>query len=99
MQLKYVLSNFASENSNNKMKYSYIPSGTCSRLIEFDITDNRITDLRVTGGCHGNLQGIASLVQGQPVDEVISRLKGIHCGNKPTSCPDQIARALEQAVK
>lgn len=81
------------------MKYSYTPSGTCSRLIEFDVTDGRINDLCVTGGCHGNLQGLAAMVKGQPVEEVISRLKGIRCGNKLTSCPDQIARALEQTIQ
>ncbi len=80
------------------MKYSYRPSGVCSRMFDIDIEDGIVKDLHVTGGCNGNLQGISSLVRNMPVDEVISRLKGINCGGKGTSCPDQIARALE-AIK
>jgi len=80
------------------MKYTYTPTGTCSRMIEFDVTDGRVSGLRVTGGCHGNLQGLAAMLEGQPAADVISRLKGIRCGNKATSCPDQIACALQQAT-
>ncbi len=76
------------------MKYQYTPQGTCSRLIELDVEDGIVKDLNVVGGCHGNLQGIAALVRGRRVDEVIASLKGIRCGGKPTSCPDQIATAL-----
>jgi len=79
------------------MNYSYTPSGVCSRRFDFEIEDGVIKSLDVTGGCHGNLQGISSLVKGMSVDEAISRLKGIRCGMKPTSCPDQIARALEKS--
>lgn len=75
----------------------YTPRGVCSRQIEIDVQDGIVKSLQVYGGCHGNLQGIAKLVAGMPVDEVINRLKGIRCGTKPTSCPDQIACALESA--
>ena len=77
------------------MKYTYIPKGVCSREIIFEVEDGIIKDLQVIGGCHGNLQGISKLVIGMKVEEVIKRLKGIDCGGKGTSCPDQIARALE----
>lgn len=78
------------------MKIEYTPVGTCSRLIEIEVSDGIVRDLRVTGGCHGNLQGIAALCRGRRTDEVISTLRGIRCGKKSTSCPDQIAIALSQ---
>ena len=79
------------------MKGSYKPSGVCSSLIEYEVDDNGIIkSLKVTNGCHGNLQGISKLCAGRSVDEVISALKGIKCGMKNTSCPDQIAKALEE---
>lgn len=82
------------------MEYTHITSGTCSRAIDVSIDDDgRITGVRFVGGCHGNLQGIAALVRGLKADEAISRLKGIRCGSKPTSCPDQLALALEAALK
>jgi uncharacterized protein (TIGR03905 family) len=81
------------------MKYQYQPVGTCSRLIEFEIENGIINDVRFTGGCHGNLQGIAALVKGQRAEDVIKRLDGIHCREKMTSCPDQFAQALKMAVK
>ncbi len=77
------------------MKYQYQTSGTCSRVIEIEIEDGVIADVNFIGGCHGNLQGIAALVKGQRPADVVARLKGIRCGNKPTSCPDQLATALE----
>ena len=77
------------------MKFAYRPRGVCSRLMEFEVEDDRVVSVSVTGGCDGNLKGISSLLQGMPVDEVIARLEGIRCGGKPTSCPDQIARALK----
>lgn len=80
------------------MKHTYTPVGTCSRLIEFEITDGKVHNLKVTGGCHGNLQGIAAITEDMDAREVISRLEGIRCGNKATSCPDQIARALREAT-
>lgn len=78
------------------MKYTYTPYGVCSRQIELEVEDGIVKSLKVIGGCNGNLQGIAKLVEGMKVEEVIKRLKGIDCGGKGTSCPDQIARALEQ---
>ena len=81
------------------MEYRYRPQGVCSQEIVIDIYNGIVKDLKVIGGCSGNLQGIASLVKGRPVDEVIERLRGIKCGFKPTSCPDQIAKALEQYKK
>jgi len=78
------------------MTYRYATSGTCSLLIEIDIDDNKISDIRFVGGCHGNLQGISALTKGMNIDEVIDRLRGIRCGNKTTSCPDQLALALEE---
>lgn len=78
------------------MKESFIPSGVCSTLIEYEIEDNKIKNLKVTNGCNGNLQGISKLCVGRDVDEVIDTLKGIKCGYKNTSCPDQIAKALSE---
>ncbi len=76
----------------------YITKGTCSKEINFDLVDGRVTNVSFVNGCNGNLQGISHLVEGLPAEEVISRLKGIKCGFKPTSCPDQLATALEQAL-
>lgn len=76
------------------MKYK--TSGTCSTMIDVDVADNIIQSVSFTGGCNGNLQGISSLVKGMNVDEAISKLKGIRCGFKNTSCPDQLAHALEE---
>ena len=74
---------------------SFTPTGVCSRRMEFDIVDDKICNLKVTGGCHGNLQGVSALIEGMNVDEAIARLEGIRCGFKSTSCPDQLARALK----
>ena len=78
------------------MKYTYKPKGVCSQLFDIDIEYGKIVSVKVTGGCSGNLQGISSLLKGMDVDEAISRMDGIRCGFKPTSCPDQIAQALKQ---
>ena len=78
------------------MKYTYAPKGVCSRQINIEVEDGIVINLEVIGGCNGNLQGISKLVQGMKVEEVIKRLKGIDCNSKGTSCPDQIARALEE---
>lgn len=75
------------------------PKGVCSQRMEIEVEDGIVRSLKVTGGCNGNLQGIARLVEGMPVEEVIRRLDGIHCGFKNTSCPDQLAQALKQQVK
>ncbi len=79
------------------MTYTYRPRGVCSQLMEFELEGNTIQSLKVTGGCSGNLQGIAKLVEGMEIDEVIARLEGVRCGSKRTSCPDQLAQALKQA--
>ena len=72
-------------------------SGTCSRIVTFDVDENGVLhDIYFMGGCNGNLKGIAALCEGMTEDEVISKLKGIRCGFKSTSCPDQLARALEK---
>ena len=81
------------------MQFECTTSGTCSRAILFEIEDNKVKNVEFLGGCNGNLQGIGKLVEGMDVDEVITRLEGIHCGMKPTSCPDQLALALEEALK
>lgn len=78
------------------MTYTYQTRGTCSRQIVISLEGNMIEDVRFIGGCMGNTQGVAKLVKGRDVDEVISLLKGIDCGGKGTSCPDQLAKALEK---
>ena len=78
------------------MKITYKPKGVCSQLMDIEIEDGKIESVKVTGGCSGNLQGISSLLKGMDVDDAISRMEGIRCGVKATSCPDQIAQALKQ---
>lgn len=80
------------------MKYQYTTKGTCSKLIEFEVEEGIVKNVNFLGGCHGNLQGIAALVEGMPVDEVIKRLDGIDCKGKGTSCPDQFAQALKATL-
>ena len=75
--------------------YRYKNRGVCSSAVEFNVENGVITDCRFIGGCMGNTQGVAALVKGMRVEEAISRLKGIQCGFRGTSCPDQLARALE----
>ncbi len=74
----------------------YKTKGVCAAQISFDVKDNKVYNVSFLGGCNGNTQGVGKLVEGMDVDEVIKRLKGIRCGFKPTSCPDQLARALEE---
>ncbi|MBI4677321.1 MAG: TIGR03905 family TSCPD domain-containing protein [Elusimicrobia bacterium] len=76
-------------------KLVYAPQGTCSSLITIQVKDGIVKNIAFTDGCPGNTQGVASLAAGMRVSEVIRRLKGIKCADKPTSCPDQLARALE----
>lgn len=78
------------------MTYEYTPKGVCSRKMIIDIDGDKIADLQVLGGCNGNLKGISALVKGMQIDEVISRLDGIKCGMKNTSCPAQLAAALKE---
>lgn len=82
------------------MEYHYKTKGTCSTEMIVDLDgDDRVRSVRVVGGCNGNLQGIAKLVQGMKADAVVERLKGIRCGSKPTSCPDQLAAAILEAQR
>ena len=76
------------------MNYQYTTKGTCSREIYFQIEDGKLTNVAFLGGCNGNLKGIAALVEGADIDDVIARVQGIRCGMKQTSCPDQLAQAL-----
>ena len=75
----------------------YTPRGVCSRHMEIDVEDGVIRAVRVLGGCSGNLQGLSALLKGMTVDEAVTRMEGIRCGMKPTSCPDQLAQALKSA--
>ncbi|MEG2150999.1 MAG: TIGR03905 family TSCPD domain-containing protein, partial [Bacteroidaceae bacterium] len=78
------------------MKTVYKTSGTCSTHIELEVENDILKNVKFWGGCNGNLQGISRLVQGLPVEEVISKLEGISCGGRPTSCPDQLCKALRE---
>ena len=78
------------------MNITYKTEGTCSSVIQLEIEDNIITSVYFWGGCNGNLQGISRLVKGMKVDDVISRLEGIKCGRRSTSCPDQLCKALRE---
>lgn len=77
--------------------YEFKTKGTCSSRIMFDLEDGKVRNVKFIGGCNGNLKGIGALVEGMDVDEVISRVQGITCGMKSTSCPDQLAKALQEA--
>ena len=74
----------------------YKTTGTCSSAIDFEVEDGRVKEVKFIGGCSGNTQGVSKLVEGMMVEEVISRLEGIKCGFKSTSCPDQLAKALKE---
>ena len=80
------------------MKYTYRTKGTCSRSITFDIEDGVVRNVQFEGGCNGNLQGISRLVEGMKAEDAIERMRGIRCGFKSTSCPDQLAQALMEAT-
>ena len=79
------------------MDYSYKTKGTCSREITFSVEDGKVKNVQFFGGCNGNLKGIAALVEGCDIDDVIARIEGTTCGMKQTSCPDQLAQALKEA--
>ena len=81
------------------MTYTYAPTGVCSSQIDLELEDDVIRSVAFTGGCNGNLQGISRLVTGMRAQEAIERLQGIQCGWKPTSCPDQLSKALTAALK
>lgn len=76
----------------------YKTKGVCAQAIEVELDGNIIKNVQFIGGCSGNTQGVASLAKGMTVEEAISRLEGIKCGPRPTSCPDQLAKALKQAI-
>ena len=80
------------------MTITYRPKGVCSRLMRVEVEDEIIRQVEVQGGCSGNLQGISRLLVGMPVQQAIERMEGVRCGGKPTSCPDQLAKALRQAL-
>ena len=81
------------------MIYRYKTRGTCSRAIEFELEDGVLHNVRFDGGCNGNLKGIGALVEGQRAEDVIAKCDGILCGYKSTSCPDQLAKALKEALQ
>ena len=81
------------------MEFTYRPRGVCSQLMEIEVEGDRIKHVKVTGGYSGNLQGISRLVEGMEIKEAIARMEGIRCGFKPTSCPDQLAKALKQCLE
>ena len=80
------------------MTYTYKTHGTCSSQIDLELEDGVIRSVAFTGGCNGNLQGISCLVKGMDAKEAIERLQGTTCGSKPTSCPDQLSKALTEAL-
>lgn len=80
------------------MQFEYKTKGTCSQKIFFDLEDGKVSNVQFLGGCNGNLKGIGSLVEGMKAEDVISRLEGTKCGMKSTSCPDQLAKALKEAM-
>lgn len=80
------------------MRYNYTTKGVCSRQISFDIEDGKIKNVSFVGGCNGNLKGISALVEGSDAEDIIKRLRGTKCGMKDTSCPDQLAAAIEAAL-
>lgn len=80
------------------MQYEYKTKGTCSQRILFEIDDGLLHNVQFLGGCNGNLKGIGSLVEGMAAQQVIERLEGTTCGMKPTSCPDQLAKAIKEAL-
>ena len=79
------------------MQYEYKTSGVCSQRIFFELEGNKVKNVQFVGGCNGNLKGIAALVEGMDIDDVIARVEGTTCGMKSTSCPDQLAQALKTA--
>lgn len=81
------------------MTVEYTPKGVCSRKIEIDIENGIINKVRFVGGCNGNTQGISKLVEGMKAEDVISCLEGVNCNGRGTSCPDQLAKALKEAIK
>lgn len=87
------------QSTEQEQEFLYRTHGTCARVIKFDLDDDqKVHSVEFIGGCNGNGKGVAALVEGMPASEVIERCKGTECGGKATSCPDQLARALQWAV-
>ena len=82
-----------------KERISYTTSGTCCKLMNIELEDDKIKDVEFIGGCNGNLQGIRNLISGMRIEEVVAKLKGIKCGSKATSCPDQLAQCLASVLE
>lgn len=80
------------------MEYTYSPKGVCSMKIKFEINDGIVSNVKFTGGCNGNTQGLAKLAEGRKAEDIIAALEGIKCGFKSTSCPDQLAKAIKEAL-
>jgi len=80
------------------LTYRHRNSGTCSTWVQFDIESGKLYNVLFTGGCNGNLKGISALLEGMDAEEAIRKLKGLKCGFKSTSCPDQLSRAIEEAL-
>ena len=78
---------------------TYKTQGVCSRQIDIDYEDGIVCEVKFTGGCSGNTQGVCALIKGMKIEEAISRIEGIHCGPRPTSCPDQLSKALREALE
>ena len=81
------------------MEINYTPKGVCSRKIHVEVEDGIVKNVQFYGGCQGNTQGVAALAKGMKVEDVIERLQGIRCGMKPTSCPDQLAKCLQECSR
>ena len=90
---------FLKETRKGKiMEYTFIPKGVCSRKITFELNDGIVSNVRFSGGCAGNTQGVAALAEGMKAEDLIDKLSGIRCGFKLTSCPDQMAKAVKEAL-
>lgn len=99
MTIENIMSTKKNANKERKMHISYRPRGVCSQKMDIDVENGIIEKVEIIGGCSGNLQGISRLVVGMSIEETISRLEGIRCGFKDTSCPDQLAKALKKCIE
>lgn len=80
------------------MNYTHMNRGTCSRAVSFDINDGIVTNIQFVGGCNGNTQGVAALAEGMKAEDIIAKCEGIDCNGRGTSCPDQLAKAVKEAI-
>lgn len=80
------------------MNYTHMNRGTCSRAVSFDINDGIVTNIQFVGGCSGNTQGVAALAEGMKAEDIIAKCEGIDCNRRGTSCPDQLAKAVKEAI-